>query len=50
MESLFLELFSGKFREIWAKILRTPKHLLAPTPMQKRNEHRKEQETKSKST
>ena len=25
--------FSGKFGKIWAKILRTPKNLLAPTPM-----------------
>jgi len=25
--------FSGKFEEIWAKILRTPKNLPAPTPM-----------------
>jgi len=25
--------FSGKFAEIWAKILRTPKNLPAPTPM-----------------
>ena len=28
-----LEYFSGKFVEIWAKILRTPKNLPAPTPM-----------------
>jgi len=28
-----LELFSGKLRKIWAKILRTPKNLPAPTPM-----------------
>jgi len=25
--------FSGKFAEIWAKILRIPKNLSAPTPM-----------------
>ena len=25
--------FSGRFGEIWANILRTPKHLLAPTLM-----------------
>ena len=25
--------FSGKLGEIWAKILRTPKNLPAPTPM-----------------
>jgi len=30
---VFLEFFSGTFREIWAKILRTPKNLPAPTPM-----------------
>jgi len=30
-----LELFSGKFRDIWAKILRTPKNVPAPTPMPK---------------
>jgi len=29
----FFEFFSGKFAEIWAKILRTPKTLPAPTPM-----------------
>ena len=31
--SFSLEFFSGKFREIRAKILRTPKHLHALTPM-----------------
>jgi len=35
---LFLEViifgsFSGKFADIWAKILRTPKNLPAPKPM-----------------
>jgi len=29
----FFAVFSGKFGEIWAKILRTPKNLPAPTPM-----------------
>ena len=33
--SFSLELFSGKFREIWAKIFHTPKNLHAPTPMVK---------------
>jgi len=33
LEVISLELFSGKFREIWAKILRTHKHLPAPAPM-----------------
>jgi len=33
--SFSLEFLSGKFREIWAKILRTPKNLHAPTPMVK---------------
>jgi len=28
-----LDCFLGKFAEIWAKILRTPKNLPAPTPM-----------------
>ena len=31
--SFSLEYFSGKFVEIWAKILRTHKTLPAPTPM-----------------
>ena len=31
----FLWSFSGKFGEIWAKILRTPKNSPAPTPMSK---------------
>jgi len=31
--SFFLEYFSGKFVEIRAKIVRTPKNLPAPTPM-----------------
>jgi len=31
--SFSLEYFSGKFGEIWVKILRTPKNLPAPTPM-----------------
>jgi len=30
-----LEFFSGKFGEIWVKILRTLKNLPAPTPMVK---------------
>jgi len=25
--------FSGKYREIWGKILQPPKNVLAPTPM-----------------
>jgi len=33
LEVIFFGLFSGKFTEIWARILRTPKNLLAPTPM-----------------
>ena len=28
-----MKFFSGKFGEIWAKILRTPKNVPAPTPM-----------------
>ena len=35
MQSFRLEFFSGKFGEIWAKILRTPKNLPAPTPLDK---------------
>jgi len=31
--SFSLDCFSGKFVEIWAKILRTTKNLIAPTPM-----------------
>ena len=31
--SFSLDPFSGKFAIIWAKILRIPKHLPAPTPM-----------------
>jgi len=31
--SFSLDSFSGKFAEIWAKILRTPKNLPAPTPV-----------------
>jgi len=30
---IFFGLFSGKFVEIWAKILRTPKYLPAPSPV-----------------
>jgi len=33
LEVICLGLFSGKFGEIWAKILRTPNNLPAPTPM-----------------
>jgi len=33
LRSFSLECFSGKFGEIWAKILRTRKNLPAPTPM-----------------
>jgi len=38
MQSFFVEVivfavFSGKFGEIWAKILRIPKNFPAPTPM-----------------
>jgi len=32
LEVILLEFFSGKFGEIWAKILRTPKNLPASTP------------------
>jgi len=32
-ESVSLGVFSGKFGEIWAKSLHTPKNLPAPTPM-----------------
>jgi len=32
-EGIFFGFFSGKFAEIWAKILRTPKNLSAATPM-----------------
>jgi len=31
--SFSLDSFSGKFAEIWAKILRAPKNLPSPTPM-----------------
>jgi len=31
--SFSVEFFSGKYGEIWAKILRTPKNLPSPTPM-----------------
>jgi len=30
---VFIYFFSGKLGKIWAKILRTPKNLPAPTPM-----------------
>ena len=33
MEVIFSLFFSGKFAEIWVKILRTPKNLPAPKPM-----------------
>jgi len=33
LEVIFFGVFSGKFREMEAKILRTPKNLPAPTPM-----------------
>jgi len=34
LEVILFRVFSGKFAEIWAKILRTPKILPARTPMQ----------------
>jgi len=34
--SFCMEYFSDKFAKIWAKILRTPKNLPAPTPMHKK--------------
>jgi len=33
LEVILFGVFSGKFGEIWEKILRTPKNLPAPTPM-----------------
>ena len=41
LEVIFIGVFSGKFGEIWAKILLIPQNLPAPTPMQMRiNCHR----------
>jgi len=42
--SFSLEFFSGKVGEIWAKIIRTHKHLPAPTPMAAR--HVRQRDTK----
>ena len=34
-----LEYFSGRFVEIWAKILRTPQNLPAPSPVLRLADH-----------
>ena len=37
LEVIFFGVFSGKFVEIWAEIIRTPQNFPAPTPMMTHN-------------